>query len=247
MCGRYHRTATLPELAAFFQVDVPEDNLAFVPAYNIAPTTTQPIVRQQRDSNRRELVAARWGMIGHKQGPDPTKTTINARRASLMHSDLWLEPFHCRRALIPSDGFYEWRKAIGGNKTTGECWRFTLRTGGLFAFAGLWDAWRNPETNVWIQSFTIITVSPNALLAEVHNRMPAILQPKDYDEWLNCENTEQPPMHLLMPYETTGMAKERASRKVGQVRNQGAELLRADDGIGAPISFAFSGSPVAST
>ncbi len=221
MCGRYHRTATLTQLQDFFKADAPLESLAFAPGYNIAPSTEHVIARQARDSNRRELVIARWGLIGHRQGPDPKRSTINARKESLLRSDLWRDPLHRRRCIVPADGFFEW------NKTTREVWRFTVKGSGLFGFAGLWDAWKNPQTDEWIQSFAIITVPPNELMVTLHDRMPAILHPQDYDEWLDRKQIEQPPIHLLKPYEANEMELYRANPKVGNVRNQGPDLLNS--------------------
>ena len=117
------------------------------------------------------------------------------------------------------DGYYEWRKPDK------QAFRFTVGTEPM-GVAGLWDAWKSPE-GIWLQSFTIITTDPNTVAETVHDRMPAILQPKDYDEWLNREEVERPPVHLLKPFPTNTMQIHSAHSKVGNVRNQGPEMLNS--------------------
>ncbi len=188
-----------------------------MPAFNIAPATMQPVVRQSRDTAQRELVPMRWGLVGYQsQGPDPQRSTFNARSESLESSGLWRGPLHRHRCIVPADGFFEWQKP------TREAWRFSLTSGKPLGFAGLWDAWKNPADGTWLQSFAIITVPANTLLSGIHDRMPAILQPQEFDRWLDRAEVERAPTDLLRPYETTQMVKHRAHSKVGNVRNQGS-------------------------
>ena len=190
MCGRYYRTFDKQKIAEALRAQANGDPLAYVPAYNIAPTTTQPVLRLERDTFERELVPMRWGLVGFgSKGIDPKRSTFNARAEGLENSSLWKRPLHRQRCIVPMDGYYEWRKSDK------QAFRFSLgdQTMGV---AGLWDAWKSPDGS-WLQSFTIITTDPNTVAESVHNRMPAILHPKDYDEWLNREEVERPPVHLL--------------------------------------------------
>ena len=193
--------------------------------YNVAPTTHQPIVRQSRETGDRELVLARWGLV-----PFFTKdlkdikglSTINARSETITTAPTWREPFKKRRCLVPVSSFYEWPKE---GKPPKQPYAFELSSGATFAFAGLWDAWKDREGH-WLQSFSILTTSANELMSRVHPRMPVILHPRDYDRWLDREETERLPLDLLQPYESDEMEMHEANPKVGNVRNNGPELMR---------------------
>lgn len=96
-----------------------------------------------------------------------------------------------------------------------------------FAFAGLWDAWKDPANGEWLQTFSIITTEPNELTAEVHNCMPVILHARDYDRWLNRSDMERPPVDLLRPYEADEMLASACNPLVGNPRNNGPEMLNS--------------------
>ena len=192
----------------------------------MAPTTQQPIIRQSRDTGERELILARWGLV-----PFFTKdiaevkglSTINARAETITKAPTWREPFRKRRCLIPANAFFEWPKE---GKPPKQPYSFELANGQPFAFAGLWDAWKDGEGH-WLQSYAIVTTEANELMSRIHPRMPVILHPRDYDRWLDREETEQPPLDLLRPYESEGMEVFEANRLVGNVRNNGPEMMRA--------------------
>lgn len=118
------------------------------------------------------------------------------------------------------EGYYEWRKSDR------KPFRFTVGGEPNMGVAGLWDAWKSPDGS-WLQSFSIITIDPNPLAETVHNRMPVILAPRDYDEWLDRGETERPPVHLLRPFPSNRMEMFAAHPKVGNVRNQGPEMLNS--------------------
>ena len=181
MCGRYVRRGDKQKIAEWFHVRGEVDGLAMPAAdYNVAPSTSQPIIRQSRESGDREMVLARWGLV-----PFFTKTmqeikglsTINARAETLTTAKTWREPFKKRRCLVPVSGFYEWSQIL---KPLKQPYAFEMQSGGMFAFAGLWDAWKDGEGH-WLQSFAIVTTSANELLAPIHPRMPVILHARDYD------------------------------------------------------------------
>ena len=129
-------------------------------------------------------------------------STINARAEALQTSAIFRGPFERRRCLVPADGFYEWKQlptnTLFGpdprpsrqekNAAPKQPYAFTLASGEPFAFAGLWDRWKDPAGGV-LESYTIITTTPNELTAAVHDRMPVILRPQDYDLWLACAVT----------------------------------------------------------
>jgi putative SOS response-associated peptidase YedK len=195
------------------------------PMSHFRPPTTLHLVPPSPLSGRAAtLEPASWSacagaLVGFgSSGPDPTRSTFNARSENLTRSDLWRVPLHKRRCLVPISGFFEWRKP---DKVP---FRFTLRDEPLYALAGLWDAWKNPAGD-WLQSFSIITVDASAAMSTIHDRMPAILMPPEYDQWLDRGETERPPTHLLRPYPETTLQIHPANPKVGNVRNQGIDLL----------------------
>jgi len=229
MCGRYYRRSDKQRIAEAFRLGkLPDDFVLPDWDYNVAPTTFQPVIREQRETGERELVMMRWGMVPHfaKSLADfKGLATINAKAEAVTTNAMWRIPFKRRRCLIPADGFYEWKKIDEKSK---QPYAFSMKDGQPFAFAGLWDAWRDPAAdNKWLQSFTIITTDPNELTAKVHNRMPVILEPKDYERWLTRAESEQSPIDLLRPYPAESMTAHEASRDVGNVRNNRPELLNS--------------------
>ena len=234
MCGRYYNRRQKQELAERMKAKTVFQD-PYVPDYNIAPTTFQPVIRQERDSGEREMVLLRWGLIPFfaKSLADwKGVTTINARAETVATSPTYRAPFKTRRCIIPADGFYEWKAADTpkGKKTP---FAFSLRSGEPFAFAGLWDAWKEPKParesvhtpDRWLQTFTIITTEANELMSNVHTRMPVILLQSDWDRWLDRTPTDQLPIDLLRPYESDAMQAALCNPTVGNVKNNGPEML----------------------
>ena len=226
MCGRYYRRSDKQRIAEAYKIgEIPASIIIPGWDYNVAPTTFQPVIRADKETGDRELVLMRWGLVPFftKQLSDVKGlSTINARAESVEKSAPWRTPFKKRRCLIPADGFYEWRRVDPKNK---EPFSFRMADGAPFAFAGLWDAWKDP-VGQWLQSFSIITTDANELMAKVHNRMPVILHPKDYNRWLDREN-ERPPVDLLRPFESEAMASTPVNKLVGNVKNNGPEMLNS--------------------
>ena len=227
MCGRYLRRSDKQRIAEAFHTRNDISGLA-LPAddYNIAPSTFQPVIRESKDDGDRELVLMRWGLIPFytKQLSDVKgMSTINGRAESILKSPTWREPFKKRRCLIPASGFYEWHKI---DAKTRKPYVFSLSDYSLFAFAGLWDAWKDPD-GIWLQSFSIVTTEANELMSAVHTRMPVILHSRNYDRWLSREATEQPPLDLLRPFDSDQMEMSPANPLVGNVLNNGPEMLNS--------------------
>lgn len=225
MCGRYYRKGDKQKIAEAFHASIVDDGTPSPPwDYNVAPTTIQPVIRANRDSGERELVSMRWGLV-----PFFTKSindikgisTINAKAETVAKSPTYRTPFQKRRCLVPASGFYEWKRE-GKDK---QPFAFDLLNGHMMAFAGLWDAWKDPANGQWLQSYTIITTDANELMAAVHNRMPVILHPGDYDRWLSREQTHQPPIDLLRPFPADEMEAFEVGKDIGNVRNNSPELL----------------------
>jgi putative SOS response-associated peptidase YedK len=228
MCGRYYRRSDKQRIAeAFLNGSLPEGFVLPPWDYNVAPTTFQPVIRNNKATAERELAMMRWGMVPHfaKSLADfKGLATINAKAETLMKNAMWRIPFQRRRCLIPADGFNEWKKLDEKSK---QPYAFSMSDGAPFAFAGLWDAWKDPAQERGLQSFTIITTTPNELTATVHNRMPVILHPQDYEEWLMRVDGESPPTALLRPFPAEEMKAKEAHKDVGNVRNNHPELLNS--------------------
>jgi putative SOS response-associated peptidase YedK len=182
-------------------------------------------VRESRETGARKLVLARWGLVPFftKNLKDlKTMSTINARAESITTASMWREPVRKRRCLVPADAFYEWPKDA---KAPRQPYAFEMKNGAMFAFAGIWDAWRDAEGK-WLQSFAIVTTDANELMESIHSRMPVIVRERDYDRWLDRRETERLPLDLLRPFDADEMAMHEADPKVNNARNNGPELLR---------------------
>jgi putative SOS response-associated peptidase YedK len=153
----------------------------WTPRYNIAPTQPVPVIRQNPKEPRRELSLLRWGLIpSWAKDQSVAPQMINARSETAATKPAFRDPLTNRRCLIPADGFYEWQRR--GKAKQPYC--FEVNEGELFAFAGLWDRWRDPSGQ-WLKSCSILTTTPNVVTSAVHDRMPVILDPDRYDLWLD--------------------------------------------------------------
>lgn len=184
MCGRYALTSP-PEIIAerFRLLWTPE----LAPHYNIAPGQMIPVVREAGEG--RALASLKWGLIpSWAREATIAMKLINARGETLAEKPAFRSAYRQRRCLIPADAFYEW-KAVAGRK---QPYCIRLRDDGPFGMAGLWERWTDPSGQA-VESCTIVTVAANALIADLHDRMPLIVAPDDYDAWLAAESRELPP------------------------------------------------------
>jgi putative SOS response-associated peptidase YedK len=191
----------------------------FPPRYNIAPTDQIPIVRVDPRDGERELVMARWGLIPFWMKEKPKIPHINARAETVHKLPLFREAFARRRALIPATGFFEWQTLPHGKQP----WRFVRADMEPFAFAGLWEFARLGGEDVL--SATIIVGEPNPLVAGVHDRMPVMLMPEDYDRWLAPDASVDELRALLKPYDPALMKAYEVSRVVNSVKNDVPECV----------------------
>lgn len=222
MCGRYRLTAKERYLRDHFGLD---DDPEWMPRWNIAPTQQVAVVRRPPKENGRTFSQMRWGLIpSWAKDASIAAHTINAMGETVAEKPAFKESLRQRRCLIPADGFYEWQRHAVGRK---QPFNICLADGSLFAFAGLWDRWRDPETGASLETCTIITTIPNAIVSEVHNRMPVILRPEDYDRWLDpgIRNPAQV-LPLLAPFEACAMRKYPVSEFVNRAENEGPECAR---------------------
>jgi putative SOS response-associated peptidase YedK len=224
MCGRFARRSTQEVLADWFGVEL-EDMPFFAPTYNAAPQSTQPVVRMDRDTGKRAVALLRWGLIPFwAKDAKFGYTTINARAEEVASKPAYREALKKRRCLVPADAFYEWQRIDAKTKNP---FAIALRSREPYAFAGLWERW-TPKDGEALETFTIVTTDPNELMETIHNRMPVIVEKRDYDRWLEPGDAEHPPVDLLRPYPAEKMVAWPVSARVGNVRNNDAELLEPE-------------------
>ena len=214
MCGRYRLSRRKEVLAEHFDVDW--NDLDWEPHYNIAPTQAVPVIRRDSGSANRQARRMRWGLIpSWATDPSIGARTINARSETAFNKSSFREPLRRQRCIVPADGFYEWQRAA----KLKQPFCFEVGNGTIFAFAGLWDCWRDPQGKA-VETCTILTTTPNQLLIDVHDRMPVILPPAHYDRWLdpNLQDSEAV-MAMLKPFESQLMRKYPVSARVNSVKN----------------------------
>ncbi len=220
MCGRVVHKTPLGEIRVMFETVNTVPNSAA--SYNAAPTDTLPVVRLDRE-HRRSLNLLRWGLIPYwAKDKSIGPRCINAMAETVASKPAFREAFQRRRCIVPADFFYEWQKTPNGKQP----YAIGLADGRPMAFAGLWERWKDPADGTSLQTFTIITGSPNALCAPIHNRMPVILPPETWSRWLGEEDAD--PGHLLAllkPYPAELMRAYPVGSRVGNVRNNDADLL----------------------
>jgi len=211
MCGRYRLTAKERYIAEHFDLKE-EGEVQWSPRYNIAPTQEIAVIRQGAHEPRRYFCLMRWGLVPYwAKDASFGNHAINAMAETAAEKPAFRDAFKKQRCLIPADGFYEWKKLSSREK---QPYNIGLKDDGLFAFAGLWDRWRSPSG--WLETCTILTTSANSLTRDVHDRMPVILQPRDYDLWLDPGITAPARVqHLLRPLDAALMRKYTVSSKVG--------------------------------
>jgi putative SOS response-associated peptidase YedK len=216
VCGRYTLRTSGKGLAKAFGL-ANEPSLS--PRYNIAPTQPVPIIRVLRtnpETNERELLPFRWGLIpSWADDPAIGNRLINARAETVATKPSFRAALKKRRCLIPADGFYEWKKE-GANKQPLHICR---KDGQPFAFAGIWEEWER-EGEI-IESCAIITTEANELMAAFHDRMPVILDPRDYDLWLDPDVTDPKLLEpLLRPFPSEELVVYPVNKVVNNPKNE---------------------------
>jgi putative SOS response-associated peptidase YedK len=221
MCGRYRLSRRKQIIEEHFDAADWHDDWS--PRYNIAPTQPIPVIRQNPKEPIRELSLMRWGLIPNwAKDASGATSTINARSETAATKPAFRDPLKFRRCLIPADGFYEWAR----KGTSKQPFCFEVNDGELFAFAGLWDGWKNPEGQ-WIKTCSILTTVPNAVTATVHDRMPVILDRDSYDLWLDpgMQNVAAV-SEMLKPHDAKSMRSYPVSTRINHVANDDEECSR---------------------
>jgi putative SOS response-associated peptidase YedK len=210
MCGRYTLASPTERLAEEFGVDAASIELA--PNYNVAPT--QQVAAVLDEGGQRRLEVLRWGLIPPwADDPGIGSRMINARSETAPGKPSFRRAFRERRCLIPADGFYEWQRTNGAKQP----YYIHMEDGRPFAFAGLWESWSKGEGE--IRTCTILTTGANALVGEVHDRMPVILAHDTYDVWLDPASERDELTGLLAPYPEDEMETYPVSRFVNSPSN----------------------------
>jgi putative SOS response-associated peptidase YedK len=211
MCGRYTLASPTERLAEEFGVDAASIELA--PNYNVAPT--QQVAAVLDEGGQRRLEVLRWGLIPPwADDPGIGSRMINARSETAPGKPSFRRAFRERRCLIPADGFYEWQRTNGAKQP----YYIHMEGGRPFAFAGLWESWSKGGEGE-VRTCTILTTGANALVGEVHDRMPVILAHDAYDVWLDPASERDELTGLLAPYPEDEMEAYPVSRFVNSPSN----------------------------
>lgn len=220
MCGRFTLSQPAAAIASAFQL---EEIPNLEPRYNIAPTQLVPTILQT-EQGKRQLQMLRWGLIP-AWAKDASMGTrlINARAETVNEKPSFRSAFRQRRCLVVADGFYEWQHQAGKKQP----FYFRLQNEQPFAFAGLWERWKSPDEEI-IESCTILTTEANELLRPIHERMPVILNPDDYNLWLDpTVQKSEKLQQLLHPYPTEAMTSYAVSTKVNNPNNNTPDCINS--------------------
>jgi len=220
MCGRYF-IDTLPELLAEqFRV---HKYPVYAATWNLAPTQSSLIVRANGDEL--EWANARWGLVPHwsKDAKSGAKM-INARGEGVADKPAFRGAFKYRRCIVPASGFFEWQTRVDGKQP----YAIVPTDLPCFGFAGLYEHWTTPD-GALLETACVLTTTPNSLMANIHDRMPVILDSADYERWIRAPAADA--QSLIMPFPAERMRAFAVDRAVGNVRNNHCELIRPTEDV----------------
>lgn len=213
MCGRYVIAEDPSTLADYFQVERTVTD-TFDVSYNVAPTDAVPAIAEH--DGVRQLGTFRWGLVPHWAKSTKGPLNINARAETVATKSSFRDSFRRKRCIIPATGFFEWEP-----KEQGRLPHYIRLTGDRpMAFAGIWASWKDPMTEDWLRSCSIITTSANDAISHIHARMPVVLPPDRWDVWLDREMRDTERLEgLLAPIEPSQIREHAVSSLVNSVRN----------------------------
>jgi putative SOS response-associated peptidase YedK len=219
MCGRYTLIANAEAIRLLFELPEFDERLV-VPRYNIAPT--QPIVVVRQGHQGRELIPVRWGFIPWwAKDPKALPLMINARAEGIAEKPAYRDAFKYRRCLVPASGFYDWQTR---GKAPKQPYAVQPGDGAPIAFAGLWETWHSADGSE-IDTAVIITTDANRLLAPIHERMPVVVEPQDFETWLSPRTRAHEAAALLKPAREDLFTATPVSTLVNAVDNDDPRLL----------------------
>jgi len=222
MCGRVRLSSDYSEIKIALKFDLETAAPNFKPDWNKPPTEPMLVAIRSEDG-RRIPKMMRWGLLPHWARDEKLSySTFNARAEEFATKPAFKDAWKRRqRCLVVTDGFYEWKKL-----TVKEKQPYAIATKeGMMIMAGLWSRWKDPKPGGEVLSCTVLTCSPNQVMAELHDRMPVILAESDWPKWLGeVPATEDKLMSLLKPCPDDALRIWKVDRRVGNVRNNSPEL-----------------------
>ena len=217
MCGRYASSANPDDLAAYFTVEEPPEEV-LPPSYNVAPTDPVYVVLERHDSRRLQVV--RWGLVpSWAKDPKRGSRLINARRETVRDKPAFRAAFARRRCLVPADGYFEWQ-SLGGRK---QPYFLVARDRAPLAMAGLYEVWKAPDESL-LWTCTVLTTEAADELGHIHDRTPLLVPREDWQRWLDPA-VEDPGDDLLVPGTPGVLDAWPVSPEVGNVRNNDPHLV----------------------
>ncbi len=218
MCGRYTITTPAEKLAQLFEVEV---SAQYQPRYNAAPTQQLPVIS---NNQKQKISLYEWGILPRwAQEKGSTQRLINARAETILEKATFKSSFKKRRCLVVADGYYEWKKT----KDKKIPHRILLKEERPFTFAGIWDAFEN-ESGMQVPAFVIITVAASPIIADIHDRMPAILDKETADFWLSDSEDHEGLQDVLRTYPDAQLKAYAVSTQVNVVKNDEESLIQAE-------------------
>jgi len=224
MCGRITQKSPPGQLRLTILMGTPDDPRVTKSKarYNGAPTQDLLVIRKHPKTGEASLDLLRWGLIPNwTKELSPKLKPINATAERVATAPMFRDAYARRRCIVPVDNFFEW-KAVRGAKAK-QPYAIALRSGEPFGLAGIWDGWKHPETGEVVRTFCIITTTANELVADIHDRMPVILQPEAYERWL--ANIEPDPRDLLVPFPAELMMMWPISTRVNKPDHDDPSIL----------------------
>ncbi|HKB30021.1 MAG TPA: SOS response-associated peptidase [Streptosporangiaceae bacterium] len=266
MCGRFASARKRIELLEEFGVQRDRVDADLEPDYNVAPTKKVYAVLTRHASHgddapaepaaqaepvapaERQLRVVRWGLVPYwAKDPAIGSRMINARAETIAEKPAFRRAFTRRRCLLPADGFYEWQQVTDGDKKRKQPYYIYRADGGVLAFAGLYELWRDPSVpedheSGWLWTTTIITTNAQDEVGRIHDRMPMVIESAAWPDWLDPDNTDAADVRrLLVPAMSGGLTSRPVSTAVNNVRNNGPGLIDpappGEDPAEAPASL----------
>ena len=220
MCGRVIQSSAPIRLAIVEGMDVRDSRVHnYPPRWNGAPSQELLVIRRNHQTGQVSLDPLRWGLIPYScQDPKGGRKPINAKCETVHKLPTFRDAYRRRRCIVPVDGFFEW-KAIKGKPK--QPYAIAIRDGSPFGIGGLWENWKDPASGEWIRTFVVITTDANGLVAQIHDRMPLIIAPADYERWLG---DEPDPHDLMRPYPAERMRMWPISTRVNKPENDDSSI-----------------------